>query len=70
MDNTTTVATSVAELLADPAMCAWLDSIEEPGDVEIRECLHSIQNIPKEAASPIRQSLQELYQSDIFTEGK
>lgn len=70
MDNTTTVAASVAELLADPAMCAWLDSIEEPGHAEIRECLHSIHNIPKEPDGSISQSLQDLYQSDIFTEGK
>lgn len=70
MNNTTTVAASVAELLADPAMSEWLDSIEEPGDAEIRECLHSIQNIPQEAIGSIRQSLQDLYQSDIFTEGK
>ena len=70
MNKPATTATSIDELLADPTMCEWLDSIEDPGDAGIYEDLHSLRNIPEGAVESMRQSLQDLYHSDIFTEGK
>ena len=70
MDKPATTATALDELLADPAMCEWLDSMEDPGDAGFYEDLHSLRNIPEGVIESVHQSLQDLYHSGIFTEGK
>jgi hypothetical protein len=70
MNNTTTTATTIEELLADADTCAWLDSIEDAGDAGIYEDLHTLRYVTDTLSITLATTLQDLYQSDIFTEGK
>jgi hypothetical protein len=44
--------------------------MEDPGDAGFYEDLHSLRNIPEGVIESVHQSLQDLYHSGIFTEGK
>ena len=66
----TLTANTIEELLADADMCSWLDSIEDPGDAGIYEDLHTLRYVTDTLSNTPAATLQDLYHSDIFTEGK
>tara|TARA_R110000782_G_scaffold24480_1_gene63753 strand:+ start:390 stop:602 length:213 start_codon:yes stop_codon:yes gene_type:complete len=70
MNNTANTPATLTELFADPTVCEWLDSIEDANDSAISEDLHTLKHITAAASNTLAATLQDLYQSDIFTEGK
>ena len=70
METNANTPATLTELFADPTVCEWLDSIQYANDSAISADLHTLKHITAAASNTPAATLQDLYHSDIFTEGK